>query len=80
MSASKMPSPTSGARRIAVALAIYRGSDLALKKGIRLFISNELALVEFLRIALTTFLLLWGSTEISIKYGFFHRETSTRKS
>lgn len=65
------------AARIAIALAIYLGSDLFLKKAFGLAISEELTLIEFLRIALTTFLLLWGSTEISIKLGFFQRERAT---
>lgn len=60
--------------RIAIALVIYLGCDFVFRKGTGLFVSNELALVEFLRYAVTTFLLLWGSTEISIKLGLFKRE------
>jgi len=65
------------AARIAIALVIYLGSDLFLEKVIGLAITEEPTLFEFLRVALTTFLLLWGSTEISIKLGFFQRERAT---
>ncbi len=62
--------------RIIIALVIYLVSDFLLKKGISLFISKEPSRIEFLRFTLTTFLLLWGSTEISIKLGFFQRKTT----
>ncbi len=66
--------------RIVVALVVYLGSDFLFKKGIGLFVSDEATLFEFLRIALTTFLLIWGSTEVSIKLGLFQREIPSRKS
>ena len=66
--------------RIGLALVIYLGSDFLFKKGTGFFISNEPDLVEFLRYAVTTFLLLWGSTEVSIKLGLFQREISSIKS
>ncbi len=61
------------AARTVIALVIYLGSDLFLEKVIGLAITEEPTLIEFLRVVLTTFLLLWGSTEISIKLKLFKR-------
>jgi len=59
--------------RVGVAFISYYGISVALEKGTGLIFKNELGLVEFIRQTLTIFLIFWGSTEISIKLGFFRR-------
>ncbi len=59
--------------RVGIAFIFYYGISEALEKGTGLIFKNELGPVEFIRQTLTIFLIFWGSTEISIKLGFFRR-------
>jgi hypothetical protein len=59
--------------RVVIAGIFYFGVDIALEKGTGLFFGSEPQLVEFVRRTLTMILLVWISTEISIKLGFFKR-------
>ncbi len=59
--------------RVGIAFISYYGVSLALEKATGLIFKNELGSVEFIRQTLTIFLIFWGSTEISIKLGFFRR-------
>ncbi|NIM91712.1 MAG: phosphatase PAP2 family protein [Candidatus Aminicenantes bacterium] len=62
--------------RVLIALVLYFGVDFLLEKGSHIIITGEAGVVEFIRRVLTIILLIWGSTEISIKLGFFKREVS----
>ena len=59
--------------RVGVAFISYYGISEALEKGTGLVFKNELIPVEFIRQTLTIFLIFWGSTELSIRLGFFRR-------
>ncbi|MGD8536743.1 MAG: phosphatase PAP2 family protein [Candidatus Aminicenantes bacterium] len=59
--------------RVGIAFIFYYGISEALEKGTGLIFKNDLGPVEFIRQTLTIFLIFWGSTEISIKLGFFRR-------
>jgi membrane-associated phospholipid phosphatase len=59
--------------RVGVAFISYYGISVALEKGTGVIFQNEPDSVEFIRQTLTIFLIFWGSTEISIKLGFFRR-------
>jgi len=61
--------------RVLIAIAFYLGTDKLLEKLSDIIFRSESGTVEFIRIALTMILIIWGSTEFSIKLGFFRRET-----
>lgn len=62
--------------RVLIALVLYLGADFLFEKGSHIIFTGEAGVVEFIRRILTMILLIWGSTEISIKLGFFKREVS----
>lgn len=59
--------------RVLIAVAFYLGASQLLEKLSDVIFRSEPGAVEFVRIALTMILLLWGATELSIKLGFFRR-------
>lgn len=61
--------------RVLIAAAFYLGASHLLKKLSDVIFRSEPGVVEFVRIALTMILIIWVSTELSIKLGFFRRDT-----
>jgi membrane-associated phospholipid phosphatase len=59
--------------RVLTAFATYYVSHLVLTKFSELLCQREPNIIEFFRVSLTVILLIWGSTELSIKLGFFKR-------
>jgi hypothetical protein len=61
--------------RVLIAIAFYFGASQLLEKLSDVIFRSEPGVVEFVRIALTMILIIWVSTELSIKLGFFRRDT-----
>jgi len=59
--------------RVLIAVAFYLGASQLLEKLSDVIFRSEPGAVEFVRIALTMILFLWGATELSIKLGLFRR-------
>lgn len=59
--------------RVFIAGVFYFGVSTALEKGAGLLFGGVPIAVEFVRQTLAFFLVIWGSTEVSIKLGFFKR-------
>jgi len=60
--------------RVLIALGLYFGADRGLEAIHRLLFQSEPEVVSLIRMALTAFILMWGSTELSIKLGLFKRK------
>ena len=63
--------------RVLIALLLYLGVNFLFEKGSHIIFASEPVVIEFIKRTVTMILLIWGSTEISIKLGFFKREVST---
>lgn len=61
--------------RVLIAIVFYLGAGQLLKKLSDVIFRSEPGAVEFVRIALTMIFIIWISTELSIKLGFFRRDT-----
>jgi len=61
--------------RVLIAIAFYLGASQLLEKLSDVIFRSEPEAVEVVRIALTMILIIWVSTELSIKLGFFRRDT-----
>jgi len=61
--------------RAFIAIGFYFGTDQGLEATHRLFFQSEPEVASLLRMALTAFFLMWGSTELSIKLGLFKQES-----
>jgi membrane-associated phospholipid phosphatase len=59
--------------RVLIAFATYYGTNLVLTIFSEHLYQNEPSIIEFIRVCLTVILLIWGSTELNIKLGFFKR-------
>jgi hypothetical protein len=61
--------------RVLIAIAFLWGASQLLKKLSDVIFRSEPGAVEVVRIALTMIFIIWVSTELSIKLGFFRRDT-----
>ncbi len=61
--------------RVLIAIAFYLGASQLLGKLSDVIFRSEPGAVEVVRTALTMTLIIWVSTELSIKLGFFRRDT-----
>jgi membrane-associated phospholipid phosphatase len=59
--------------RILLALAVFILADQVLGRASRLFFQSVPGVVLFLQNSLSILLCIWGSTELSIKFGFFKK-------
>jgi len=62
--------------RVMIALALFYSTYLTLAKLSTLLFHTEPGAVGFIRICVTLVLLIWGSTELSIKLGLYKRKAS----
>jgi len=62
--------------RVSIAIAVFLGTDFLLKRMGTAMFSSETELVTFIRVALTVFLFLWGSTELCVKLHLYKRKGS----
>jgi len=62
--------------RVMTALGVFFATDFVLKRIIAAQFSSENEFAGFIRIVLTAVLFLWGTTELCVKLGFYHRKRS----
>ncbi len=62
------------AARVLIALGLFFGVDRGLEAIHRLLFQSEPEVGSLVRLALASFILMWGATELSIKLGLFKRK------
>lgn len=63
------------AARVFIALGLFFGVDRGLEAIHRLLFQSEPKVASLMRMAIASFILMWGATEFNIKLGLFKRKT-----